>query len=139
MEWRASLLVKYLKVNARKTKLVVSRSGGGVVFELSAWLGEDRGVCSKGVAANRLQCSVCVKYIHMMRSLRLKGQVYMACIRSCLFYGCETWAMTVTAELESKMERTEIRVIRWMCDVSLKERHPSIDLRRCLGVEAIGM
>ena len=41
------------------------------------------------------------------------------------------------AELESKMERTEIRVIRWMCGVSLKERHTSIELRRCLGVEAI--
>ena len=35
------------------------------------------------------------------------------------------------------MERTEIRVIRWMCDVSLKERQPSIELRRRLGVEAI--
>ena len=80
MEWRASLLVKDLKVNARKTKLVVSRGGGGVVFELSAWPGGGRGVCSKGVAANSLQCSV---YIHM-RSLRLKGQVYMACIRTLL-------------------------------------------------------
>ena len=43
----------------------------------------------------------------------------------------------MTAELESKMERTEIRVIRWMCDVSLKERHSSIELRRRPGVEAI--
>ena len=31
-------------------------------------------------------------------SMRIKGQVYMACIRSCLLYGCETWAMR--AELE---------------------------------------
>ena len=33
--------------------------------------------------------------------IEVKGQVYMACIRSCLLYGCETWAMR--AELESKI------------------------------------
>ena len=37
----------------------------------------------------------------------------------------------MTAELESKMERTEMRMIRWLCDVSLKERQPSTELRRC--------
>ena len=42
------------------------------------------------------------------------------------------------AELESKMERTETRMIRWMCGVSLRERQPGTELRRCLGVEAIG-
>ena len=31
----------------------------------------------------------------------LESKVYMACIRSCLLYGCETWAMR--AELESKV------------------------------------
>ena len=35
---------------------------------------------------------------------------------------------------------TEIlRMIRWMCGVSLKERQPSTELRRRLGVEEIGM
>ena len=29
-------------------------------------------------------------------------------------------------------------MIRWMCGVSLKERQPSTELRRSLGVEAIG-
>ena len=41
------------------------------------------------------------------------------------------------AELESQMERTEMRMIRWMCRVSLKERQPITELR-CLGVGAIG-
>ena len=48
VEWRASLLVKDKKVNAGKTKLMVS----GVVSELGAW---PCGVSSKGVAANSLQ------------------------------------------------------------------------------------
>ena len=65
-------------------------------------------------------------------SRRMKGQVYMACIRSC----CETWA--TRAELETKMERTEMRMIKWMCGVVPGERQPSIELRRRLGAEAIG-
>ena len=31
-----------------------------------------------------------------------------------------------------------MRMIRWMCGVSLKERQPSTELRRRLSVEAIG-
>ena len=44
----------------------------------------------------------------------------------------------MTSELESRMERTEMRMIRWMCGLSLRERQPSTELRRRLGVEAIG-
>ena len=39
---------------------------------------------------------------------------------------------------EAEMERTEVRMIRWMCRVSLRERQPSTELRRCLGTEANG-
>ena len=34
--------------------------------------------------------------------------------------------------------KTETRTIRWMCVVSLKERRSSSEVRRCVGVEAIG-
>ena len=69
-------------------------------------------------------------------SIRMKGQVYTECISSCLLYGCESW--TMRAELESNMESTEMRMIRWMCRVSQREKQPSTELRRRLGVEAIG-
>ena len=36
------------------------------------------------------------------------------------------------------MERAEMRMIRWMCGVSLKERQLSTELRRRLGVEPRG-
>ena len=39
-----------------------------------------------------------------------EGPGILACIRSCLLDGSETWAMR--AELESKLERTEMRMIR---------------------------
>ena len=48
---------------------------------------------------------------------------------SCLLYGCVTPAMR--AALEPKKE---MRMIRWMRGVSLKERQPSTER---LGVEAI--
>ena len=35
------------------------------------------------------------------------------------------------------MERTEMRMIRWLCGVSVKESQPSTELRRRLCVEAI--
>ena len=188
-------------MNAGKTKLMVGGGSGGVVSELGAW---PCGVCSKGVAANSLQCTACTKLVHMRCSgvkgsrqtvmeeglvvdgekcvivdsfcylgdmvstergadgamtarvrcawkkfgelapfltskappMRMTGQVYTACNRSCLLYGCKTWAMD--AELESKMERTEMRMIRWMCCVSPRERQPSTELTRGLGVETIG-
>ena len=37
-------------------------------------------------------------------------------------------------ELESNMEGTEMRMIRWMCGASMKERYHSTELRRRLGI-----
>ena len=43
-------------------------------------------------------------------------KVKIACIINCLCHGCDTWPMR--GELESIMERTEMRIIRWMCGVT---------------------
>ena len=45
VEWRTSLLVKGLKANAWKTKLMASGGGGGVLSQLGAWPCEG-GECS---------------------------------------------------------------------------------------------
>ena len=68
-------------------------------------------------------------------SLKTKGTVYASCIRSCMTYGCETWAMKV--EHEIKMERAESRMLRWMCGVSLKDKRRNEDLRKETGIENI--
>ena len=52
-------------------------------------------------------------------ALRLKGKVYGTCVQSSMIYGSETWA--VNAEQEAKLERAEMRMVRWMCGVSLRE------------------
>lgn len=46
----------------------------------------------------------------------LKGKVFKGCIRKCLLYGSETWAMT--AENLRRLERTEMQMLRLMKGVS---------------------
>ena len=56
-----------------------------------------------------------------------KGKdIYKACVQSALTYGTETWAMK-EANLQS-LERTERTMVRWMCEVLLKDRKRSVDL-----------
>ena len=68
-------------------------------------------------------------------ALRLKGKVYGACVRSSMIYGSETW--TVNAEQEVKLERAEMRMVRWMCGVSLREKKTNAELRESMGIEKI--
>jgi hypothetical protein len=50
-------------------------------------------------------------------------------------YGSEMWPLKV--ENESRLE-IDMRMIRWMCGVSLRDRVHSEDLRDWVGVEPIG-
>ena len=43
----------------------------------------------------------------------VKARLYEACVRSCMLYGSETWALT--KENQRKLERTENMMIRKMC------------------------
>jgi hypothetical protein len=71
-------------------------------------------------------------------SPQVNGKVYKSCVRSCMTHGSETWPLKV--EHESKLETTDMRMIRWMCGVSLRDRPKvhSEDLRDWVGVEPIG-
>ena len=70
-------------------------------------------------------------------SLKMKGKVYKACVRSGMLYGCETWA--TRADHVKKMETTEMRMIRWMCGASLADRQTNDTLRRRTGIEPVGV
>ena len=58
--------------------------------------------------------------------LKKRATVYEACIRSVLLYGSETWP--VTKRLEDLLLRSDRRMIRLMCGVTLRMRVPSEDL-----------
>ena len=48
-------------------------------------------------------------------------------VLSIILYGSETWA--VKHDDLNRLERNDMRIIRWMLNVSLKGRKPSADLR----------
>ena len=68
-------------------------------------------------------------------TLKLKGKIYAACVRSAMVYGSETWAMTNEEQL--CLERTERRMLRWMCGLSLKDRVSSEEIRERMGVDSV--
>lgn len=69
-------------------------------------------------------------------SLPTKGRVYQACVRSTMMYGSETWL--VKAEDVSRIEQNDMRMIRWMCNVGVKDRLSSKELRKRLHLDSIG-
>ena len=68
-------------------------------------------------------------------SLKLKGKLYAACVRSVMVYGSETWAMK--EEDVRRLERTEMQMVRWMCGARLKDEIRSSELRNRLGIDSI--
>ena len=65
------------------------------------------------------------------------GKVFRACVQSVLVYGSETWAVKV--EDMQRLERTERMMVRWMCGVTLKDRLPSVELYKRLGLEDVAV
>ena len=67
-------------------------------------------------------------------SLRMKGVVYNACVRSMLTYGAQTWAMKagVFQRLRATGER---RMLRMICGVTLKDMVESTVIALRVGVD----
>ena len=57
-------------------------------------------------------------------SLIMRGRLYSSCVRSSMLLGSETWP--VRKENVVALQRAEMRMVRWMCGVKLKDRLPSI-------------
>ena len=56
-----------------------------------------------------------------------RGRLYSSCVRSSMLHGSETWP--VRKENEVALQRAEMRFVRWMCDVKIKDRVSSKELR----------
>jgi len=52
-----------------------------------------------------------------------------------MVHGSETWP--VRKENEVALQRAETRMVRWMCNVNVKDRVPSMALRERLGIDDI--
>ena len=58
-------------------------------------------------------------------------------MRSSMLHGSETWP--VRKENVVALQRAEMRMVRWMCGVKLKDRLPSKELRGRLGIDDIAL
>ena len=54
-------------------------------------------------------------------------------MRNSMLHGSETWP--VRKENVVALQRAEMRMVRWMCGVKLKDRLPSKELRKRLGID----
>ena len=68
-------------------------------------------------------------------SLKVKGELYAACVRSVMLYGSETWPIKV--EESQRLHRNEMSMIRWMCGVPLRDKYPCEELRAWVGIKPI--
>ncbi len=62
----------------------------------------------------------------------LKAKIYRTVIRPVLLYGAETWALRKKEEM--LLERTEMRMLRWILGITLKDRKRNEDIRQMTGV-----
>lgn len=73
-------------------------------------------------------------------SLNNKGKLNCSCVKSFKLYGSETWAVKMGDV--KRLERTEMRMEKWMCDISLSDgsavgRISNTQVRPKLRVESI--
>ena len=66
---------------------------------------------------------------------KLKIKLYMNVIRPVLLYGAECW--TVRKKEEQILEKTEMRMLRRIKGVTLRNKVKSMDIRQELGVSSI--
>jgi len=60
----------------------------------------------------------------------VKGTVYETMIRPVMIYGAEAWSPRWKEE--ELLERTDMRMLRWILGVSLKDRKRNKDIRQAL-------
>jgi len=61
-------------------------------------------------------------------SLVMRGKLYTSCVRRCMLHGSDTWP--VKKENKLRLQRVEMRMIRWMCGVKITDRTSRSELTK---------
>jgi hypothetical protein len=67
--------------------------------------------------------------------LKIRGSVYESCIRSVMLYGAETWEMT--GKIEDIMKHCDRRMLRYIAEVSWKDKVNSEEVAKRCGLKEI--
>ena len=67
--------------------------------------------------------------------LRLKGKFYKTVIRPTMLYGTEGWA--VKKHYVSKMNVAEMRMLRWMCGKTRRDKIRNEQIRKMIEIAPI--
>ena len=70
-------------------------------------------------------------------SLIMTERLYSSCVRSSMLHESETWP--VRKENVVALQRAEMRMVRWMRGIKLKDRLPCKELRESLGGDDIAL
>ena len=54
------------------------------------------------------------------KEIEYQGKVYRTVVRRALVYGTETWALKKAQQ--NKLEVAEMRMLRWMCEVTKQDK-----------------
>jgi len=82
-EWNNNVESRGMRVNMNKTKVMISGERQKVRQKAVRW---PRGVCSKGVGSNSLQCTSCQKWVHK-KCCDIKGSMSKVA-KSFICRGC---------------------------------------------------
>jgi hypothetical protein len=67
--------------------------------------------------------------------LKIRGSVYESCVRSVMLYGAETWEMT--GRVEDIMKHCDRRMLRYIAEVSWKDKVNSEEVAKRCGLKEI--
>jgi len=68
-------------------------------------------------------------------SLIVRRKLYSSCVESNMLCRSENWP--IRKENEMTLQQSQIRMVRWTCDIKLQDRTPSKELRERLVLDDI--
>lgn len=154
-KWQVGMEGKGLKVNTSKTEVMVSTRGetethikdrkGEELKQVNKFKYLGVTISDKGDSATAVRARVMAAWAKWRELAgvigdrkmprRLKTKLYSTIIRPVLLYGAESW--TMGKKEERILEATEMRMLRRIKGVTLKDKERSENIRKELGVDDI--